>query len=289
MMKLQSDLMRLKNFIILKLNEFAKKRWFFLIIGIVLVIFVVFVMALFGWRITYAPELENSWDAISTVANWIGVLVSIVGVVASFVAIWFAIQVPKEIADQQNKIALFEKRYEIYKIIQKCISLYYTFWSQESENGTEDNKKADNKFDVESANMKDENSNLEKEPKMVRLQFLTVFDLKNISDQLLKEEIAVQENISDKSKKHIESYKENADVLAMIKCTEIADKLSESEFLFAGDSEIIEYAKRIALALKQLIATTKPEDYSVAKEEFAYAITQGQDNTLKKIQKELEL
>lgn len=61
-----------------------------------------------GFRITYAPELENSWEAVSAVATCVGVL-------ASFMAIWFAVQVPKKIAEQQNKIALFEKRHKLYK------------------------------------------------------------------------------------------------------------------------------------------------------------------------------
>ena len=59
-------------------------------------------MTLLGWRFTYAPELENSWDAISAVATW-------AGVVASVFAIIFAIRVPIVIAKRQDKIALFEK------------------------------------------------------------------------------------------------------------------------------------------------------------------------------------
>lgn len=60
-----------------------------------------------GFRITYAPELENRWEAISAAAAW-------AGVVTSFIAIMVAIQIPKKIAEQQNKIALFEKKYSVY-------------------------------------------------------------------------------------------------------------------------------------------------------------------------------
>ena len=70
-----------------------------------------------GFRITYAPDLENSWEAISACAAW-------AGVVASFIAIWYAIQVPKKIADRQDKIALFEKRYERFQLYEKCYALY---------------------------------------------------------------------------------------------------------------------------------------------------------------------
>lgn len=68
----------------------------------------------FGFRITYAPELENSWDAISACAAWAGVL-------SSFIAIWFAIRVPKKISEEQNKIVLFEKRYEVFEKIESYI------------------------------------------------------------------------------------------------------------------------------------------------------------------------
>lgn len=66
-----------------------------------------------GFRITYAPDLENSWDAVSAFAAWGGVFMS-------FVAIMVAIQIPKKIADRQDKIALFEKRLEIYNILSSC-------------------------------------------------------------------------------------------------------------------------------------------------------------------------
>ena len=83
-------------------------------------------MALFGWRITYAPELENSWDAISAISTVISAIVSIIGVSASFAAIWYAIQVPKEIADRQDKIALFEKRLTCYEMLETQRLLYFS-------------------------------------------------------------------------------------------------------------------------------------------------------------------
>lgn len=74
----------------------------------VLVIFAInLILALCGFRITYNPSLDNNWDAISACAAWAAVIVS-------GIAIYFAIQAPKKIAEEQNKIALFEKRYEFY-------------------------------------------------------------------------------------------------------------------------------------------------------------------------------
>lgn len=104
------------------MKKFLKGRWFPLSVAIVAVLVIASILFFFGFRITYAPELENSWDAISAVAAWGGVIVAVAGVTASFLAVWFAIRVPQKIAEQQNKIALFEKRYQVYtstiKIIQ---------------------------------------------------------------------------------------------------------------------------------------------------------------------------
>ena len=88
-------------------------------------------MALFGWRITYAPELENSWDAISATSTVISAIVSIIGVSASFAAIWYAIQVPKEIADRQDKIALFEKRLTCYEMLETQRLLYFSIKNED--------------------------------------------------------------------------------------------------------------------------------------------------------------
>lgn len=63
-----------------------------------------------GFRISYAPDLETSWDAISGTASW-------VSVIASFFAVWSAIQVPKKIAERQIKVDLFEKRYRVYRTL----------------------------------------------------------------------------------------------------------------------------------------------------------------------------
>lgn len=106
-----------KDNLIKKLKQFTKTRWFPLIVAVAVVVLavgVVLVMLMFGWRITYAPELENNWDAVSEVAAWAGILVSILSVFASFMAIRYAVRV----ADKQNKIALFEKRYICYTTIQ---------------------------------------------------------------------------------------------------------------------------------------------------------------------------
>lgn len=111
------------------LKRFENKRCVLLAVLVFLGLLVVatatiLVMIFFGWRFTYQPELDNKWEAISAIATWVGVLVSAMGVIASFIAIWYAIQVPKKIADRQDKIALFEKRYECFQTFERCRVLY---------------------------------------------------------------------------------------------------------------------------------------------------------------------
>ena len=77
---------------------------------LIIIILIVLILALLGFRITYNPSLDNNWDAISACAAWAAVVVS-------GLAIYYAIQAPKKIAEEQNKIALFEKRYEEVKRI----------------------------------------------------------------------------------------------------------------------------------------------------------------------------
>ena len=99
------------------MKKFIKGRWFPLTVASIVALAIVLVLFLCGFRISYAPELESSWDAVSAVADWVSVILAIAGVIASFGAIWCAIQVPKKIAEEQNKVSLFEKRYEAYSSI----------------------------------------------------------------------------------------------------------------------------------------------------------------------------
>lgn len=91
----------------------------FLCFVVVLCLGLVFLLLMYqmGFRITYAPDLENSWNAISGTASWVSVIVSVLGVIASFLAVLSAIQVPKQIAERQIKVDLFEKRYRVYRTL----------------------------------------------------------------------------------------------------------------------------------------------------------------------------
>lgn len=92
------------------LNSRILPNWVLIIFMIAVVI-----LATFGWKITYDPQLENSWSAISAVGGWVSAVIS-------GVAIWFAVSIPKRIAQEQNKIALFEKRFSSYIVFLKYTS-----------------------------------------------------------------------------------------------------------------------------------------------------------------------
>lgn len=123
------------------MKRFIKGRWFPLAVAGVCVLAFVLILFCLGFRITYAPKLENSWEAVSAVASWVQVIISILGVIASFVAIWFAIQVPKKIADRQDKIVLFEKRWEVYNIFLCCQTFSQSISNEDEKNSEWDIKR----------------------------------------------------------------------------------------------------------------------------------------------------
>lgn len=60
--------------------------------------------------------------------DWIALVVSCLGILVSAIAIIVAVNVPRQIAEQQNKIALFEKRFNVYnelKAIDDFLNDYY--------------------------------------------------------------------------------------------------------------------------------------------------------------------
>lgn len=99
------------------LNSRFLPNWMLLIFVIVVVI-----LAVSGWKITYAPGLENNWSAIDAIGGWASAIVS-------GVAIWFAACVPKRIAQEQNKISLFEKRFLSYSVFLKYTAFAETLRS----------------------------------------------------------------------------------------------------------------------------------------------------------------
>ena len=53
----------------------------------------------------------------SGVVDYLLLIISAIDIIISGIAIWFAVSVPAKIAARQNKIALFDKRFEFYDIL----------------------------------------------------------------------------------------------------------------------------------------------------------------------------
>ncbi len=92
-----------------------KRTTIYAILGVGTVVIIVLVLYFAGFRIAYDPTLLNDWNAISACASW-------ASVIGSIFAIFVAIQIPSRIADKQDKIALFEKRFAFYEVLRQCIS-----------------------------------------------------------------------------------------------------------------------------------------------------------------------
>lgn len=105
------------------MKDLIRNRWFVFLLGILIATVVLLGIGVIlygnGYRITYPQQFETSWDAVSGFASWVGILVSIASAIASFMAVWYAVRV----ADYQNRIALFEKRYECYTIIKNVVDV----------------------------------------------------------------------------------------------------------------------------------------------------------------------
>lgn len=79
--------------------------------AVIAVALVALVMASFGWKITYAPDLENSWDAIGAVASWASVIVGavIIPLVVTFLQHKWETD-KQEIADSNSELLKKLKR-----------------------------------------------------------------------------------------------------------------------------------------------------------------------------------
>ena len=102
------------------MKDLIRKRWFVFLLGILVAVVALLIVGRIlycnGYRIVYPEQFETSWDAVSAVASWAGIIVSIASAIAAFMAVWYAIRV----SDKQNRISLFEKKYELFEIISDC-------------------------------------------------------------------------------------------------------------------------------------------------------------------------
>lgn len=97
------------------MKKFVKGRWFPLIAVAIASVIAALVMALFGWKITYAPDLENSWEAISACAAW-------AGAIGTVMVLWYnhrAIKLTQCSVQQAINLQLYEKRLELYSALSE--------------------------------------------------------------------------------------------------------------------------------------------------------------------------
>lgn len=71
-------------------------------ITFIVILLIVLILAIFGFRITYSPSLDNNWDAVSACAAWAAVVVS-------GLAIYFAIQAPKRSPKSKTELHCLKK------------------------------------------------------------------------------------------------------------------------------------------------------------------------------------
>lgn len=72
------------------------------------------ILFLVGFKFTYQPQLENNWDAISAVGQWIGVVIT--GVLTAII-IW---QTQKN-SKRELSLNLLNKRREIFNILKNFL------------------------------------------------------------------------------------------------------------------------------------------------------------------------
>lgn len=88
------------------------------IIGAILItgLIVTFVTAyLTGWKIVYAPDLENDWEAISATATWVGAM-------GTVLVLWYnhrSISLTQRSVQQAINLQLYEKRLELYTALSR--------------------------------------------------------------------------------------------------------------------------------------------------------------------------
>lgn len=102
------------------MKNFIKGRWFPLLLAVAIVLAVSSILYYYGFRITYAPGLENDWDAIAAYAAWVGAI----GTIAVLVYNHIAIELTQKSVRQAVDLQLFEKRLELYNAIKEDTAFY---------------------------------------------------------------------------------------------------------------------------------------------------------------------
>ncbi|MGL5614089.1 hypothetical protein, partial [Cetobacterium sp.] len=84
-----------------------KKGIFFYYLSTILFIFLLIVLIIgvyIGYRFSIDESIRPDWEAMSIMVT----------LLVSVITVFIAIYIPNKIAERQNKISLFEKRYDVY-------------------------------------------------------------------------------------------------------------------------------------------------------------------------------
>ena len=66
----------------MKKKQLIHSVLFWHIVGAIIILTIVVVLGLWGFKITYNPDLDNNWEAIGATASWVEVIVgAVVGAV----------------------------------------------------------------------------------------------------------------------------------------------------------------------------------------------------------------
>lgn len=99
-----------------------RKRWLFLVATLIVALLVFLYHK--GWRITYAPELENSWAAVSAVAACVSALA---GIAIPIVAVAFQYKLDSNKKDiKGSNLELYSKLERIEKELEEYRNGKYT-------------------------------------------------------------------------------------------------------------------------------------------------------------------
>lgn len=70
-------------------------------------------------------ELVNSIRELGNLSwlDYVQLGLTVVTIIISALALFYAIRIPKKIAEEQNRIALFEKRYEAFQLFERAAAV----------------------------------------------------------------------------------------------------------------------------------------------------------------------
>ena len=121
------------------MRNFIKGRWFPLSVAVAAVLVIAFTLFFCGFRITYAPALETSWNAISAVAALIS---AFAGVAIPIVAVAFQHKLDSNKNDiRGSNLELYNKLEKIEKELEQYRDSKITALSSDAVKTTKDTLK----------------------------------------------------------------------------------------------------------------------------------------------------